>query len=87
MILVKYEGLNNDDVHNLTIEHMPQLTITLNGTHAFVEIENEDFQSCTDMKYELQCQYAQSSPFVSVGNFTRTIVWMNGYLGTNCRVR
>ena len=87
MIIVKYEARNKDDTQNLTIRHLPQLNITLNGTHAFVEIKNEDFQSCTDMKYELQCQDAQSGTFVSIRNFTRPIILVDEYMGTECRVR
>ena len=60
---IEYKGLDKDDVHKLTLEHIPQLSLTFNGPHAFVEIENEDIRSCTDIiiiiKFLIEVQLIQ----------------------------
>ena len=82
-----YEGLDKDDVHNLTIEHTPQLKITLDDGQVTVKIENEDFVECEDIQFELQCKATESEEYRSVLNFTEPAVRMEEYLGMGCRVR
>eukprot|EP00092_Neocalanus_flemingeri_P011524 GFUD01012419.1.p1 GENE.GFUD01012419.1~~GFUD01012419.1.p1 ORF type:complete len:975 (-),score=207.58 GFUD01012419.1:44-2638(-) len=84
---IEYEGLSKDDLHNLTIEHIPHINITLNDTHIALEIENEDFEECEDLKYELQCLDPDSDIYTSFSNFTRTTFSSEEYRGLECRVR
>ena len=82
-----YEGLDKDDVHNLTIEHTPHFNVTLNDGNMAVQIENEDFVQCEDLKFELQCKATEPEEYKSVLNFTQPAVNMKDYHGMGCRVR
>ena len=82
-----YEGLGKEYVLNLTVKHLPNFNIILNDTLAIVDIKNEDFESCQDLKYELQCQVNESDIFTSVVNFTQQTVSVEEYQGMECRVR
>ena len=82
-----YEGLDKDDVHNLTIEHTPQPEISLNHSHLAVKLKAEEFLNCKDLQYELQCKQAESEEYKSVLNFTEPEVSVEEYKGLECRVR
>ena len=84
-----YERQDKADVQNLTIEHIPHFSVTLNDTHIIVDLENENFAKCKakDLKYELQCKAAESEEYGSVVNFTKPAVSTEEYKGTECRVR
>ena len=87
VLRVEYEGMGMDDVHNLTVEHLPALSIASNDTHISLEIENDDFRNCVDMMYELQCQITETDTFTSVINFTTTAVNVEDFLSNTCRIR
>ena len=87
VLRVEYEGLGMDDVHNLTIEHLPALSIASNDTHISLEIENEAFRNCEDMMYELQCQITETDTYTSVVNCSKTTVNVEDYLSNTCRIR
>eukprot|EP00092_Neocalanus_flemingeri_P069498 GFUD01085184.1.p1 GENE.GFUD01085184.1~~GFUD01085184.1.p1 ORF type:complete len:617 (-),score=91.06 GFUD01085184.1:222-2072(-) len=86
VLLAVYEGLDKDDVHKLTIEHTPRMNLTLNETHFIINIENEDFKKCDDLKFELQCK-SENEIYRSFLNFTQRIVNLEHYQGVGCRVR
>ena len=87
VLQVVYEGLDKDDVHTLAIEHTPRLNITLNDTHAIVKIENTDFKSCQDLKYEIQCRAPDFDIYALDVNFTQSAVRVEDYQSMKCRMR
>ena len=87
VIMVEYEGIENDKKQFLTINHTPTLSISLNDTVAVLDLENKEFQLCPDLHFELQCQEVEKENYTSARNFTTKIINVKEYLGLECRIR
>ena len=84
LLKVEYAWMGKKDVYNLTIHHIPRLNITCNGTHIIMKSENEDFEDCQNLQYELQTQAPDSDTYTSFLNFSTPIIEVEEYLGMNC---
>ena len=87
MLQVEYQGSGKDEVVKMIIEHVPRLKITEIEAHLTVEIEKEDFKTCPDLKFELQCQSPESVTYTSLISFTQPIVNVGDIQGNKCRLR
>ena len=73
--------MDKDDIYTLTIDHSPRLNITFNETHIFMKMENEDFEECQDLQYELQTKAPDFDAFTSVLNFSTPVIEVEKYMG------
>ena len=67
---------------------MPEVNVvSVNSSFLQLEIVNEKFQNCPNIKFELQVKTGENGLFESVENFTSLELMVDRYSGRVCRIR
>ena len=70
------------------VRHMPEVNVvSVNSSFLQLEIVNEKFQNCPNIKFELQVKTGENGLFESVENFTSLELMVDRYSGRVCRIR